>query len=542
MGAVAPRTILQWSHIEEILRFIDSIDSETPSPLDEGLSVAIGNFGVFAAECSSSACSAATAGTLIASGVDDALPARDTLREACQRADDGEPRPQSSGIDALDYLVSPSSSEAAAAWDLCNLQSHRRPSLLDFPASSLDETGVDLALSDGTIHHHDASSLAPDTVDSFSVPSTWELLDPSCPTPRSGRSPSMFNEQERYLMHHYLQRVVNIFCVIDNAKSPWKTIHLPRVLQCMGELTVTGSTTRIRTALKNALLSISAFYLSNDRQAHPSQYAGQTWANIASRYRCSAIGLLKESVENDLYSGGNPKYKEFLATMLSMITINATLQVDPQGDAIGEMDSFECIYGIPRILLEMLKETTEVMGQLDHVRAKAGTIPEALAKRCDNLEKTILDWPLEEQLHRCWETSKGDSAHIIYHQTRSFHNALIIYFSQNVRLLRYRYLRPYVEAVLESIEAIEQIKAETKILAAPLFWPAFIGATEAFEPQHQDRFRQWYDRVAIYGIEAVRTGIQVIFEVWKRGPALRPEPVCSWRLIVQRLGISMMLT
>jgi arginine metabolism regulation protein II len=123
-------------------------------------------------------------------------------------------------------------------------------------------------------------------------------------------------------MMHYSHRVVNLFCVIDNAKSPWKTIHLPRVLQSAGELSFGCPTTRIRDALKNSLLSISAFCLSNDYRSNRREKEASSWANIASRYRCDAIGLLKYAVETNLYAGERPKYKEFLATMLSMITIN----------------------------------------------------------------------------------------------------------------------------------------------------------------------------------------------------------------------------
>ena len=128
--------------------------------------------------------------------------------------------------------------------------------------------------------------------------------------------------QERLLMRHYSHRVVNLFCVIDNSKSPWKTIHLPRVLQSAGELSFGCTTTRIRNALKNSLLSISAFCLSNDHRSHRRAEEARNWCTIASRYRCDAIGLLKYAVETDLYADKRPKYKEFLATMLSMITIN----------------------------------------------------------------------------------------------------------------------------------------------------------------------------------------------------------------------------
>lgn len=135
---------------------------------------------------------------------------------------------------------------------------------------------------------------------------------------------SPLSKQERFLMSHYVNRVVRLFCVIDNSKSPWKTIHLPRALQSVGELTIMGSTSRIQGALRNALLSISAFYLSNDNKSMARKDEAAKWASEASWFRCKAVNLLKEAVENDFYTERKPKYKEFLATMLSMISINVS--------------------------------------------------------------------------------------------------------------------------------------------------------------------------------------------------------------------------
>lgn len=220
--------------------------------------------------------------------------------------------------------------------------------------------------------------------------------------------------------------------------------------------------------------------------------------------------------------------------------VSSTITQEP----MTEMAAYECIYGIPQSLLLLLKDAIEIIDMVDMERKKteSTTISEPLGSLCDKLENDILDWPLEERLAWCQEANKGMSAEIIHHQTRAFHNALIIYFSQNVRLLGYRYLRQYVHTILDSIEAIEKIKAETKILAAPLFWPAFIGATEAFEPSLQERFKQWYNNVSVYGIEAVRTGIQVVHEVWRRGPATNRRVKSSWRTIVESNGDSLMLT
>jgi arginine metabolism regulation protein II len=136
-------------------------------------------------------------------------------------------------------------------------------------------------------------------------------------------SPTYLSGLEQFLMYHYVHRVVHLFCVIDNDKSPWKTIHLPRALQSVGQLNVEGSSTRVQDALRNALLSISAFYLANDSRSRMCLDEGARWTSEATLFRGRAIKLLKDAVNND-FQGSPPKYKEFLATMLSMISINVS--------------------------------------------------------------------------------------------------------------------------------------------------------------------------------------------------------------------------
>lgn len=127
-----------------------------------------------------------------------------------------------------------------------------------------------------------------------------------------------------FLMRHYMERVCYLFCAIDTPKSPWKTIHLPRALQGIGELKITGHTSKVRNALRNALLSISSWYLSNDCRRHDADDVADRWADVATDYGSDAIALLKSAIEFDLYHSTRPRYKDFLATMLSMITVNVS--------------------------------------------------------------------------------------------------------------------------------------------------------------------------------------------------------------------------
>ncbi|KAJ6043387.1 hypothetical protein N7499_005812 [Penicillium canescens] len=622
--------VLGWNQVDGILRYIDSLESVV-NTRSEDVSANIQNFGVFSLQQNS-----------LLDSVQELSHTNTPTVKPVRRPGEYEFVADPEVI-SLDSAGTNDYSEPEVAWDLCKLQGH--DFALEFP-HAVDP--VIQALPKVT------QTLPTDTVllPSVGFEEIYTLAGlkyannrPRVMTPPVQSVPNTLEDlvvpsQERFLMGHYRNRVVNIFCVIDNAKSPWKTIHLPSVLQCAGELSFGGTTTRIRNALRNSLLSISAFYFSNDLRANRRNEEAENWGTIASRYRCDAIGLLKYAVEIDLYAEEKPRYKEFLATMLSMITINVmsgdtrtcSVHLDGAEKLITHMatqkssfsrkaqslhriylylrviyestsirrqstsgsrfaswlgsaktvgphpilpsinpfiededtplsmlpmectaplqtpsariSAYECIYGIPESLLLLLKQSIEVIDEVNHHRAGGGNsyIPDYLNHICDVLEQEIMDWPIEERLKRCKEAKYGINANIIYHQTRAFLNALIIYFSQSIRLLNHRYLRQYVQNILESIEAIEELKAETKLLAAPLFWPAFIGATEAFEARQQERFRQWYKRAEVYGMESVRTGIQVLHEVWRQGPTISRNIQPSWCSIVENTGACLMLT
>ncbi|KAI0487804.1 fungal-specific transcription factor domain-containing protein [Xylaria cf. heliscus] len=638
--ATLPQAVLPSSHVEDILRIIDSVEASPHVPGDN-VSINIQNFGVFDLGWSRRTCytpsqeSAAYSQHMPTGSSGAELRNYVTFRRSV--SPDVPLDDITMGLTSQvnsDGGVSPSCSEAAAAWDLCRLhdQGTQWVVSLEHPENSSPTPQSDSTRCNRQMSNTSALSITPSPMPSWCAPNDSPLT-----FPMGSPIPSPVPEQERFLLHHYMHRVVNLFCVIDNAKTPWKTIHLPRVLQSVGEMNIVGSTSVIRNALGRALLSISAFYMSNDYTSRCCVDEAKHWEDAASRLRGDAIGFLKQAVETDLYSSIRPRYKEFLATMLSMISINVmsgetstcgvhldgaeqlikhmrsrkerfskkaqslhriyyylrviyestactawarngtgsrfstifsprddldassadvafqdsgvTIETPMSASSIEslkpvEMSTYEFIYGIPQRLLALLKDTTELIGLVDEARAKSGSsfVPEELSVACDELERDILDWPLEEQLNRCRSIHAEIKSEIIYHQTRAFYHAVVIYFSQNIRLLSYRYLHQYIEAVLESIEAIETIKTQSKILASPLFWPAFIAATEAFEKSHQERFQTWHETVEVYGIAAAKTGIQVVNEIWKQGPSISRKPISSWRAIARKTGLCLMLT
>ncbi|KXJ84649.1 fungal-specific transcription factor domain-domain-containing protein, partial [Microdochium bolleyi] len=565
-----PRHVLQELEIDDILGSIDALEGGlTPRPGDDPF--IIHNFGVFDSLGRSS--------EVTPSGMDE------SCSLSLHHGVTGGPRPQ-------------------------NTDSHLF-GLTDDPGSWPNPQSTSVQLRD----EYDDANVEDKRLRAFPQHYQWEGAGGAvCRNP----SPTHLSALEQFLIYHYMNRVVHLFCVIDNDRSPWKTIHLPRALQSTGQLNVEGSSTRIRDALRNALMSISAFYLANDSTSRLCADEAARWTSEATLLRGKTIRLLKDAVNND-FGESPPKYKEFLATMLSMISINvmsgdtSTCGVHLDGafrlisqartwklkysnkarslhriyfylraiyestavwspshpssqldatdltvpelthwlnsdmlqqvggggsnnsnnknnsralpsarrtaaDTSTRMNTYECIYGVPQSLLVLLWDATRLINDLVGVRdeTRSPVIPDDL--------------------------SGGPRFDIIYQTTVAFHNALIIYFAQNIRFLGHRFLQPYVEAVLKSIEAIERIKAEVHILAAPLYWPAFIAASEAFQDQLQERFRRWYDHVEMYGIAAVRTGITVLLEVWRAGPARGNALTSQWRDVVRRTDAKLMLS
>lgn len=195
-----------------------------------------------------------------------------------------------------------------------------RPSIRPFDSLSLGIAGEGFGQYQfhnlEPIHFQDAS----ESHDSSSVD---YLLDFSCTIPQS-LSPEYLPRNERFLINYYSSRVVHFFTVLDSPKSPWKTVHLPRVLQSAGEMALQGFTSQIRAALRNSILSVSAFYMSKHVRALSGIEASTKWNRDAMRFQGTAIKLLKDAVNTGSTSQEQPKYKELLATMLSMISINVS--------------------------------------------------------------------------------------------------------------------------------------------------------------------------------------------------------------------------
>ncbi|KAF9890817.1 hypothetical protein FE257_005388 [Aspergillus nanangensis] len=134
--------------------------------------------------------------------------------------------------------------------------------------------------------------------------------------------PTFLTIQIRYLLSHYTQNVLPIFSILDNDETPWRNFHLPRALQCCSELEVTGTSPNSRQALLHAVLSSSAYNLQNRYLGTGQTDLEQRWQSAASHHRLLAVKCLRESAAHPQAASTNSEYKELLAAMLSMVTIN----------------------------------------------------------------------------------------------------------------------------------------------------------------------------------------------------------------------------
>lgn len=134
--------------------------------------------------------------------------------------------------------------------------------------------------------------------------------------------PTFLTVQVKHLLDHYSRNVLRIFSILDNKNTPWSSFHLPRALQCCSELEVAGKSTPARSALLYATLSVSAYNLQCRHASENQDAVARKWATVGMKYRLEALQFLRTSASNPLVATTNSEYKELLAAMLSMVTVD----------------------------------------------------------------------------------------------------------------------------------------------------------------------------------------------------------------------------
>lgn len=134
--------------------------------------------------------------------------------------------------------------------------------------------------------------------------------------------PSFITSQVRHLLDHYRQHVMCIYTMSDNENTPWHNIHIPRVFQGCTEMEVVGKSSPARSALLHAILSVSAYNLQNRHLLESRTDHARNWEEIGLSHRAQALNALRASASDPSPSWTSSQYKELLAAMLSMVTVD----------------------------------------------------------------------------------------------------------------------------------------------------------------------------------------------------------------------------
>ncbi|KIX06493.1 uncharacterized protein Z518_04469 [Rhinocladiella mackenziei CBS 650.93] len=122
------------------------------------------------------------------------------------------------------------------------------------------------------------------------------------------------------LLDHYTGTLVSRLSPAQiQSKSPWKTLHIPSVLQTLGEVMLTGTGSNARVALMFAIFATTAFNLHHLGLSQDS--SSTAWHSMGEIYRQRAKVRLKACLRSFSPTYKKEKNKEVLMALLSMVTI-----------------------------------------------------------------------------------------------------------------------------------------------------------------------------------------------------------------------------
>jgi arginine metabolism regulation protein II len=110
-------------------------------------------------------------------------------------------------------------------------------------------------------------------------------------------------------------------------------VYLPRALQGYGDIAFQGTTSTARNALLHTILTIRAYNVAASRMTTGRALDSYNWQEVAMRHNAQSVTYLKACLQSDFPVSKRGKYKEILATIMSMITIRViqTVQFEIQG-------------------------------------------------------------------------------------------------------------------------------------------------------------------------------------------------------------------
>lgn len=210
-------------------------------------------------------------------------------------------------------------------------------------------------------------------------------------------------------------------------------------------------------------------------------------------------------------------------------------------DDDAELVSLQSLYGVPDSLVVLFNETCRVARQALYYRTDGdGPVPKKLEREVTKVQESLEAWQRTRYDVSAINFS-GKVQEALRHHMLSFRDALLIYHYRLARGHSAEQVTKQVISILEHFEAMMSINANSDDpVITPLLFALFMGASEAVEPQHIDRYRLVCERMAIQGFGSYQTAYNVIIEVWRR----RQEKVngAEWWTVVREWNINIMLS
>ncbi|KAK7430423.1 hypothetical protein QQZ08_002942 [Neonectria magnoliae] len=153
----------------------------------------------------------------------------------------------------------------------------------------------------------------------------------------------------RHLLERYQHALVPCFSPARiQSKSPWETLHIPKVYEMLGQFIVTGDASNSKVSLLFAVLGASAFHL--DILNPSSNESALHWRIIGERYRVQAKARLKTCLQG-LSSGLEQEdYDDVLMALLSMVTLCVVSgDMEETYAYLRDIEHLIALYGVAKI-------------------------------------------------------------------------------------------------------------------------------------------------------------------------------------------------
>jgi arginine metabolism regulation protein II len=217
--------------------------------------------------------------------------------------------------------------------------------------------------------------------------------------------------------------------------------------------------------------------------------------------------------------------------------------------------SMEYIYGVTPMLANMLHKACQLAEYVDYYSLSKFPVPGSLRDACDLLGWEITSWNMEADLFSVNKPSDSMTLEIIRHQARAFHSALLIFYYRGTRIRdnssadtdNYTCVSQYptinlaaeVRNIWENLTLAEDLKDAAlggAKRAAPMSWPAFIGACEAVDRRP---WVEWWTRVQEYRLGNFMRQWKVVEKLWAAVDA-DESAASDWRGTLRSMGLQVL--